>query len=127
MLNKFYEHYLENYTPSWLSFFDESINYFLEDFCPVFMSVSRKPHSFGNEYHRIADGDEGYPVMNQIETQEGKDRTKDANGKWAFPSKFQGEDPNTGRKYTNTSSLMCEMTAPLHSTAKVVSIDSGFC
>ena len=85
MLKKFNEHYLENYTPSWLSFFDESINYFLEDFCPVFMSVSRKPDSFGNEYHRIADGDEWNPVMYRVKIQEGKDRPKYVNGKWEFP------------------------------------------
>ena len=31
-----------------------------------------------------------------------------------------------GRKYTKTSSLMCEMTVPLHGTGKIVSTDSGF-
>ena len=32
-----------------------------------------------------------------------------------------------GRKYTKTSSLMCEITVPLHGTGKSVSMDSGFC
>ena len=30
MINNFNAHYLENYTPSWLSFLDESMNYFLD-------------------------------------------------------------------------------------------------
>ena len=126
MLNKFNEHYLENYTTSWISCLNESMNSFLNKFCPGFMSVPRKPHPLGNEYHSIADGDEGYPVMYRIKTQEGKDCLKDANGKWEFPSKFEGENPNTGRKYTKTSSLMCEMTVPLHGIEEIVSTDSGF-
>ena len=127
MLNNFNEHYLENYNPSWLSCLDALMNSFLDKFCPRFMSVPRKPHPLGNEYHRIADGDEGYPMLHRIKIQEGKDRPKDANRKWAFPSKFEGENPNTGRKYTKTSSLMCDMTVPLHGTGKIVSTDSGFC
>ena len=90
------------------------------------MSVPRKPHPLGNEYHRIADGDEVYPVMYQIKIQEGKCRPKDVNGKWTLPSNFEGENPNTGRKYTRTSRLMCEMTVPLHVMGKKISMDSGF-
>ena len=37
------------------------------------------------------------------------------------------ETPNTGRKYTKTSRLMCEMTVPLRCTGEIVSMDSGFC
>ena len=55
------------------------------------MSVPHKPHPIGNEYLSIADGYEGYLVMYRIKIQEGKDRPKYANGKWAFPSKFEGE------------------------------------
>ena len=62
------------------------------------MSVQSKPHPLRNEHHSIADGDERNPVMYRIEIKEGKDRLKDANGKWAFPSKFEGENTNTGRK-----------------------------
>ena len=90
MINNFNEHYLENYTPSWLSCLDESMNSFLENFFAGFMSVLRKPHFLGNEYNSISDGDEGNPVMYRIKIQEGKDCPKDANGKWAFPSKFEG-------------------------------------
>ena len=127
IINNFNEHYLDNYTTSWLSCLDESMNYFLDKFCPGFMIVTRKLHPLGNEYHSIADGDEGYHVMYQIKIQKWKDRPKDANGKWAFPPKFEGENPNTVRKYTKTSSLMCDTTVPLHGTGRIVSIDSGFC
>ena len=91
------------------------------------MGVPSKPHPLGNDYHSIADGDEGNLVMYRIIIQEEKDRPKYANGKWAFPSKFEGENPNTGRKYTKTYSLMCDMTVPLHCTGEKISMDSGFC
>ena len=70
---------------------------------------------------------EGKAIMWRIKLQEGKDRPKDATGKWAFPSKFEGKNQNTNRKYTKTSTLMCEMTEPIHGTGKIVSMDSGFC
>ena len=127
ILNKFNEYYLENYTPSWISCLDELMNSFMEKFCPGFLSVPRKPHPLGNECHSIADGDEGYPVMYRIKIQEGKDRPKDANGKWAFPSKFEGENPYTWRKYTKTSSLMYDMTVSIHDTGNTVSPDSVLC
>ena len=65
--------------------------------------------------------------MYRIKIKEGKDRPKYANIRWAPPSKFGGENPNTGKKYTKTSSLMCDMTVPLHGTGKIVSMGSGFC
>ena len=57
MLNRFNEHYLEKYNPSWLSCLNESMKSFLDKFCPGFMSVPRKPNRLGNEYHIIAYGD----------------------------------------------------------------------
>jgi len=126
MIEAFNDHYAGEYTPSWLSCLDESMNSWLDKFCPGFMSVPRKPHPLGNEYHSIADGDEGKPIMWRIKLQEGKDRPKDG-AAFAYPSKFEGTNQNTGRKYTKTSTLMCEMTEPIHGTGKVVSMDSGFC
>ena len=90
MIKNFNEHYLENYTPSWLICLGELMNSFLDKFCPGFMSVLRKPHPLGNKYHSITDGYEGNPVMYRIKIQEGKDCPKYANGKWAFSSKFEG-------------------------------------
>ena len=49
MIKNFNGHYLENYTPSWLSFLDDSMNSFMENFCPGFISVPRKPHPLVNE------------------------------------------------------------------------------
>ena len=66
-------------------------------------------------------------MMYRIKIQEGKEHPKDANGKWAFPSKFEGGNPNRGRKYTKTSRFMCEMTVPLHCMGEIVSMDSLFC
>lgn len=126
MIDAFNDHYAEEYIPSWLSCLDESMNSWLNKYCPGFMNVPRKPHPNGNEYHSIADGDDGHPVMWRIKIQEGKDRPKDATGKWAFPSKFDGTNAK-GRAYTKTSTLMCEMTEPIHGTGKIVSMDSGFC
>ena len=98
MINNFNEQYLENYAPSWLSCIDESMNFFLENFFPGFVSVPRKPHSLLNEYHRIVDVDEVNTVMYRIKIQEGRDRPKYANGKRELPSKFEVKNMNTGRK-----------------------------
>jgi hypothetical protein len=82
----FNTHYAENYTPSWLSCLDESMNTWLNKKCPGFMTVERKSDPSGNEYHSIADGDDGKPIMWRIKIQEGKDQPKKADGTWAFLS-----------------------------------------
>ncbi len=69
----FNTHYTENYTPLWLSCLDESMKTWLNKNCPGFMIVERKLHPSGNEYHSIADGDDGKPIMWRIKIQEGKD------------------------------------------------------
>ena len=129
MIDAFNDHYSgpDGYSPSWLNCLDESMNSFLNKFCPGFMSVPRKPHPLGNEYHSICDGDGGKPIMWRIKIQEGKDRPKKPDGSWAFPSKFEGTNTKNGQKYTKTSTLMCEMTENIHGTGKIVSMDSGFC
>ena len=85
------EHYDCEYVPYWINCLDESMNSFLEKFCPGFMCVPRKPHPFGNEYHSISDGVtekglEEKPIMWRVKLQEGKDRPKNPDGSWAFPS-----------------------------------------
>ena len=70
------------------------------------MVVPRKPHPVGNEYHSIADGDDGKPIMWRVRLQESKDRPKKVNGSWAFPSEWDKEIP--------TVQLMLEMTKPIH-------------
>ena len=66
MINASNDHYEENYIPSWLSCLDESMNSWLDKFCPGFMTAPRNLHPLGNEYHSIADGDAGKPIMWRI-------------------------------------------------------------
>jgi len=66
MINAFNKHYGEGYTPMWLNCLDESMNLWLDKFCPGFMSVLQKPHPLGNEQHSIADGDDGKMIMWRI-------------------------------------------------------------
>ena len=80
MLEAFNAHYESKYTPSWLNVLDESMNSWLDKYCPSFMVVPCKSHHFGNEYHSIADGDQGRPIMWRIKLQEGKDRPKKEDG-----------------------------------------------
>ena len=77
------------------------------------MVVPRKPHTFGNGYHSIADDIKGYPIMWRMQLREGKDRPKLelANGPWALPSKFEME--------SKTAQLMLEMTEPIHGSARL--------
>ncbi len=73
MLDMFNEYYASNYHPSWLNVLDALISW-LSKFCPGFMCVPRKSHLFGNEYHSIANGDDGKPIMWRGKLVEGKDR-----------------------------------------------------
>ncbi len=121
MLLLFNSHYEQNYIPSWLSCLDESMNSWLDKYCPGFMCVRRKPHPFGNEYHTICDGDGGRPILWRAELVEGKDRPKKANGEWAFPCEFERAG------ISKTAALMLRMTRPIHGKGKLVTMDSGFC
>ena len=119
MLEAFNDHYDCNYVASWLSCLDKSMSSWLSKFCPGLMCVPRKPHSFGIEYHTIADGDQGKPILFQIKLVKGKDCPKKADGTCAFPSEFNHLQKTTKR--------MLEMTKPLYGMGKVVVADSSFC
>ena len=119
MIDEFNNHYAHSYHPSWLNCLDESMSSWLNKFCPGFMCVPCKPHLFGNEYHSIADGDDGKSIMWRVKLVEGKDRPKKAGGQWVFPTEFPG--------YGKTTMTMLEMTKPIHGKGKVVVGDSGFC
>ena len=80
MIDAWNEHMTMEYCPSWMSCGDESMNSWMDATCPGFMCVPRKPHPFGNEYHSIADGDGGKPIMWKVKLQEGKDRPKKPDG-----------------------------------------------
>ena len=81
MIDAFNNHYAMGHKPSWLNCIDESMNSWLNKFCPGFMTLPQKPHLFGNEYHTIADGEkDGKPIMWRMKIVEGKDHPKKANG-----------------------------------------------
>ena len=88
MIDAFNDYYASEYKPSWLSCIDELMSSWLSKFCPEFMTnLPRKPHPFGNEYHLIADRDEGKPIMWRVWIVKGKDRPWKADGSVAFPTK----------------------------------------
>ena len=115
-IEAFNDHYSEKYDPSWLSCLDESMNVWLDKYCPGFMVVPRKPHPEGNEYHTICDGDEGRPILWRMELVEGKDRPKKG-AAWAFPCEFEQEG------ITKTPALMLQMTKPIFSQLSTRSTD----
>ena len=49
MIDAFNHHYEQNYSPSWMNCIDESMNSWMNKYCPGFMTLPRKPHLFGNE------------------------------------------------------------------------------
>ena len=126
MIKAYNDHYEANYIPGSENCLDESMNSYLNKYCPGFMVVPRKPHPQGNEYHSICDGKKGSPrelakpILWRIKIQEGKDRPKLANGRFAFSNEFET------RGSTKTESLMLWMTKPIHNTGKRVTMDSGF-
>ena len=87
-------------------------------YAPGYMFVPRKPHPFGNEYHTIADGDQGKPIMWRAKIQEGKDRPMNGSSP-LYPSQFE--------TFSTTAKLMLEMSEPIHGSGRVVMHDSGFC
>jgi hypothetical protein len=121
MIDAFNDHYAKGYRPSWLNCIDKLMNIWINKFFPGFMSLPRKLHPFGNEYHSIVNGDGGKPIMWRVKIVEGMDRPKKADGSWAFPSKWEQMG------FTKMVNLLLEMTEPIHHTGKIVTGDSGFC
>ncbi len=105
MIDAFNAHYTDGYRPSWLSCIDESMNVWLNKFCPGLLTCPHKPHPFGNEYHSIADGDDGKFIMWRVKLVEGKDRPKLPNGQFAFRGEFEKKG------YSNTVNLLLKMTS----------------
>jgi hypothetical protein len=119
ILDAFNDHYNQNYVASWISCLDKLMSSWLSKFFPSFMCVPCKRHMFGNEYHTIADGDGGKPIMFWIKLVEGTDHPKKADGSWAFPSEYD--------RLSKMTKTMLEMMKPLHGTGKFVVVGSGFC
>ncbi len=53
LVNAFNKQMTENFNWSWLSCLDESMVAFLNEHCPNWVCVKRKPNLFGNRYHTI--------------------------------------------------------------------------
>jgi len=121
MIDAFNDHYSKGCTPLWLLCINESMNTWLNKFCPGFMTLPCKPHPFRNKYHLIADSDGGKLIMWRIKILEGKDCPNKDDGTWAFPSKYER------MWYSKTIDLLLDMTEPINRTGKVVTGNSGFC
>ncbi len=119
MIYEFNKHYEQNYISSLMYCLDESMRLWLNQYCPGFMFVPRKPHPSGNDCHLIADGDQGKQIMWYMKLQEDNDWPKDYNNKPCFPTECKYQ--------TKTSSLMLYMTKPIHNTGNVMTMNSGFC
>ncbi len=63
MLDVFNKHYEGNYISSWINCLNKGMNSWINQNCPGFMFVPQKPHPRGNEYHSIANGDQGKLIM----------------------------------------------------------------
>jgi hypothetical protein len=59
-----------------------------------------------NEYHSIADGDDGKAIMWRVKIVEGKDRPKKPDENWAFPTKWEQKG------YLSSVNTILEMTEP---------------
>lgn len=102
----------QNFSAGWISCLDESMMAWTAKYsCPGFMYVPRKPHPFGNEFHTIGCGVSG--VLYRMEIVEGKDQ----------PAQHVPQFSEKGK----TAGLLLRLTKPIHSTGRVVVLDSGFC
>ncbi len=96
------------------------MNLWSNQHCPGFIYGPCKPHPSSNEYHSIASGDQGNPIIWQMKLHEWKDSLKDANGKW--PSL-------TFILIWQSFKDCCSHTGydKILNTGKLVKMDSGLC
>ena len=104
--------YAMEYSTSYYNCLDESMNRWLNQYCPGWMCASCKQHHFGNEYHTIVDKNDGIAMVWQVELWEGKDR----------PQQLGKKLDEMGA----TVELILCMTEPIYQTGKIVTYDSGF-
>ncbi len=94
MIEAFNNHYMENYTPGWISCIDNSMIDWLNKYCLGWMCIPRKPDLFGNEYHTIGNLIKGAPIMFHVELVEGKDRPVDP-----WPKAFEDHGKTVGLSF----------------------------
>ena len=80
--------------------------------CPEWVLCTRKPHTFGNEYHIICCGMSG--IMFSIELAEGKDHPREI-------------PPDKYGKIGNAVGFLVWLCCHIYSTSKVVILDNKFC
>ena len=99
------------FTPSWLVCIDESMVPWTSEYtAPGWVSLPRKPHPLGNEYHTIACAETN--IIFRVEIVEGRDH----------PPELAVEYSELGK----TPGLVLRMTKSIHGTGRVVVMDSGF-
>ncbi len=115
LIQAFNNHMEEYFNPSWLNCLDELMVSFLNEHCPNWVCIKRKPHPFGNEYHTIVCCLSKIIFrMELVETE--KDRPKE--GPYTKPE-FKD-------KMTKTTALCVCMTKSIWGTKRVCLLDSGF-
>ena len=105
----------QEYISSWIVCVDESMVVFHNPYAPGWITIDRKPHPFGNEYHTTADAETG--ILFFIEIVEGNDRPKTG------PHSIV---PLLNETKQKTAALVLRMTKPLWGSGRVVVLDSGF-
>lgn len=115
LIKGFNDHMEIMFDPSWITCVDESMVSFLNEYCPNWVCIKRKPHPFGNEYHTIACCLSKIIFrIEMVETE--KDRPKE--GEYSTPE-FENE-------MAKTAALCCRMTRTIWGTSRVCLLDSGF-
>ena len=120
LIDAWNDHMAAKYNPSWLHCLDESMNSWQSKCCQGFMCIPQKPYLFGNEYHTIADGNSGKPIIWHIKLVEGKDWPKKADG-WTWANLMEYNSMPAMAK------TMMTLTKPIHGQGKIVIGDNGFC
>ncbi len=115
LIDAFNKHMAEHFNTLWSSCLNESMVAFLNEHCPKWVCVKRKPHPFGNEYHTIACClSKIIYQMELVETE--KDRPKE--GHYSKP-KFKDVMPKT-------AALCCRLTEPIWGSKRVCLLDPSF-
>ena len=57
LIDEWKRNMIDKFSPSWIVCADESMVTFLNPYGPMWVTVKRKPHPMGNEYHTAACAD----------------------------------------------------------------------
>ena len=105
----------DKFSPSWIVCIDESMVTFLNLYAPGWVTLKRKPHPMGNEYHTVTCPDT--KILYCVEIVEGKD--KPAEGPHLVEEFEEQMD-------SNVAALVARMCVCIQGSARVVILDGGF-